>query len=200
MNIIDSNLTLFEVAKLNKLVAKVILRITKLIDDNKYIEVSSLNIKNKRPTLIKDFLINDCNFEVDKYSGLYLFFTLNVTNGKPEGLYTGISINLLVRLKDHISGGDPAVASFAVLMARSNNKELNDYFTKTAYKSKKTQGEQDIHRLRKSQLKDAVRKSQSEMNNYYLTAIPINNYQEMHATEAFVAGNFQCKYNSFRTH
>lgn len=199
MNRNDSNLMLFEVAKLNELVAQNILRITKLIKDKKFIQVSSLNIKNKTSPLIKKFLCDECFFSIDEFSGLYLFFTLNAENENIEGLYTGISRNLLVRLKDHILG-DPTVASFAVLMARANNKELNDYFTTTAYKPKKTQEEQDIHRLRKSQLKDAVRKSQLELKNYYLTAIPINNYQEMHATEAFVAGNFECKYNSFRTH
>lgn len=186
---------------LTKLVEENIRRLCKCIEDKKFIEVERLWVKNQTTPSIRKFLNEVCEFKDDNYSGLYVFFDQSDMKSQNKGLYTGISRNLVVRLKDHISGGDPSVASFAVLMARKDDNDLNDYLTSTAYISSKTPEEIILKKNWKDKLKGKVRHIQSkEMRRFYLTAIPITNYHELHATEPFVAGAFQCEFNSFKTH
>lgn len=187
--------------KLAKLVNDNINRLSQRIKEGKIIQVSELIIENKTTPSIKKFLIEVCKFHDNEYSGLYMFYNPNEMKIEKKGLYVGISRNLVVRLKDHILGGDPSVASFAVLIAREKDKELDHYFSSHAYKSKKSEKEIEEMKIWKDKLKKNVENIQlNEMNGFYLTAIPIDNFQELHATEPFVAGAFQCKYNSFKTH
>jgi predicted GIY-YIG superfamily endonuclease len=189
---------LFNSTELHAKVKENIKKLNNYISNEKTIKVSNLLLGNKTFN-ITNFLENNCGFQGDEFSGLYVFLLQN--EKEPEILYTGISRNLKVRIKDHISGNDPSVASFAVLIARNMNMELNNYFTTNAYKQAKTVEEINEKSKRKKELKEMVENIQkNEMPNFYIAAIPITNYQELHATEAFVAGEFQCKYNSFKTH
>ncbi len=197
----DTEDKLLHIKKLNLAVNKNVQRIKQRIKEGRIIQVADFNIKRKTFTTILNFLKTDCKFQNDNYTGLYLFFNKKEMELNETGFYTGISRNLAVRLKDHVSGSDPSVASFAVLIARNTNQEINEYLTLNAYKSAKTEEQKAEKKKQKNKLKamvDGVQKK--EINELFITAIPISNYQELHATEPFIASAFQCQYNSFKTH
>lgn len=195
-----NNDELLSTSDLQKEVHNNIDRLNQRIKEGRIIKVADCLIHRKTKPTLRQFL-EKCKFNNNEFVGLYVFFNKTEMDTQKIAMYTGISRDLTVRLKDHISGGDPSVASFAVLMARRSYKELDNYLSENAYKTPKTDDEIKAKITWKEVLKIKTKKIQEEeIREMYLTAIPISNYHVLHATEVFVASHFKCKFNSFKTH
>lgn len=118
-----------------------------------------------------------------KYEGIYIFID------KDKPVYVGISRNIISRLRNHGWGITSVTSSFAYLMAKTANSELN----KDKYKANEEE-------IREKYLK--------KVQNLKLYVYPFNGkgnnetaeYYSLQLLEVLLSVRLKTKWNTFKTH
>lgn len=116
---------------------------------------------------------------LDDMSGVYVLAAINKKTGKTEPVYVGISRAIFRRLERHGWGKRHTEASFAYLKAKHKSGHLG---------------------LRKEMPKSSLEAQQKIIRNYKVALVAEACDFDMYFMEAYFAGKWKTKWNSFKTH
>ncbi|HBG70050.1 MAG: hypothetical protein A2W93_09945 [Bacteroidetes bacterium GWF2_43_63] len=150
---------------------------------------------------IKELLLNCGATENQdkKYSGLYVFS--EIVHEERLFLYTGISRNLIQRIKQHVMAGDRYTATWAFAMLKNDkdnklhavlNKKNKEPIDKFGFTSKEN--------LNKEICEEISTIQKEKISKCDITFITENDNFLLHIAEVFVSCELRSYWNSFETH
>jgi hypothetical protein len=142
------------------------------------------------------YLPNNTKAKPNDYRGVYVFAEMN--EGNPSFQYVGISMNAILRIKEHFYKGDQYTASWAFLMAKHQDQGL---LSKKIKEIRKWGSDKDKSNLN-NEINRAIRNIQEKyISRLYISFFPVcDDHFFLHMIEPYVVCALQSKWNSFRSH